>query len=43
MKLRLKSVSAANKHSFDVFGATDVFTLIAFTTSTIQTPVTVKS
>jgi hypothetical protein len=43
MKLRLKSVSAANKHSFDVLGAADVFTVIAYTTSTIPTPVTINS
>lgn len=36
-------MSTANKHSFDVLGAADVVTVIAVMTSTIPSPVTVKS
>ena len=43
MKLSLKNMSTANKHSFDVLGAADVVTVIAVMTSTIPSPVTVKS
>jgi hypothetical protein len=43
MNLTLISVSAANKHSFDVLGDADVCTLIVFMPSTIPTPVTVNS
>jgi hypothetical protein len=43
MKSSLKNMSAANKHSFDILGTADVFTVIAVMTSTIPTPVTVKS